>query len=320
MPKMDIAYTMGVIATKEKYLLKDRVLRLAELSPDEAFRFLLETGYGGGAETTASVYDFEKLIQAEEEKLDAFIREYAPNRRLSAYLLAPRDFHNAKALVKAFITGEDDEKMLAPDGLVQSAVIKNCVQTGDFSSLYPALASVCEKAMQTAKDTEISGAELGLLFEKAQAEYIVSESKGFLKKVVSAKTDMTNILTALRSVDEAQAKENFLPGGTLPNKKLLSLFDTEKALSNFKRTDYYSFVQSCLDAKEKGLPMTQAEKTRDSYDIAQFEARKYELVKTEPFLYYIYRRKLENENVRIVFVCLLAGLSEAEIKRRLRGV
>lgn len=319
MPKMDIAYTMGVIATKEKYLLKDRILRLAELSPDEAFRFLLETGYGGGAETTASVYDFEKLIQAEEEKLDAFIREYAPNRRLSAYLLAPRDFHNAKALVKAFITGEDDEKMLAPDGLVQSSVIKNCVQTGDFSALYPALASVCEKAMKLA-ETDVSGATLGLLFEKAQAEYVVSESKGFLKKVVSAKTDMTNILTALRSVDEAQAKESFLPGGTLSKEKLLSLFDTEKALSTFKRTDYYSFVQSCLDAKEKGLAMTQAEKTRDSYDIAQFETRKYELVKTEPFLYYIYRRKLENENVRIVFVCLLAGLSETEIKRRLRGV
>ena len=47
MPKMDIAYTTGVIATKEKYLLKDRILRLAELNPEEAFRFLLETGYGG---------------------------------------------------------------------------------------------------------------------------------------------------------------------------------------------------------------------------------------------------------------------------------
>ena len=66
--------------------------------------------------------------------------------------------------------------------------------------------------------------------------------------------------------------------------------------------------------------MTQAEKIRDGYDLAQFEKRKYELEKSEPFLYYIYRRKIENENIRIVFVCLLAGLSENEIKRRLRGV
>ena len=319
MPKMDIAYTTGVIATKEKYLLKDRVLRLAELSPDEAFRFLLETGYGGGADTAVSVYDFEKLIQAEETKLDAFIREYAPNDRLSAYLLAPRDFHNAKALVKAFITGEEEEKMLAPDGLVESSVIKNAVKTGEYSALYPALAQTINSALELAKNN-VSGAQLGLLFEKAQAEYISSISKGFLKKMISAKTDMTNILTALRSVDEAQAEEGFLPGGTLSNETLLSLFDREKAIDKFKRTAYYSFVQSCLEAKEKGLPMTQAEKTRDGYDLAQFEARKYELIKNEPFLYYIYRRKIENENVRIVFVCLLAGLAETEIKRRLRGV
>ncbi len=319
MPKMDVAYTTGVIACREKFLLKDRILRLAELSPDEAFRFLLETGYGGGAETAVSVYDFEKLIRAEEAKLDAFIREYAPNKRLSAYLLAPRDFHNAKALVKAFITGEEDEKMLAPDGLVESVAIKNAVHTGDFSSLYPELASTLKKAMALA-ETDVSGATLGLLFEKAQAEYLSSISKGFLKKMISAKVDMTNILTTLRSVDEAQAKEGFLPGGKLSHETPLSLFDTEKAIKKFKRTEYDSFVQSCLEAKEKGLPMTQAEKARDGYDLAQFEARKYELEKAEPSLYYVYRRKIENENVRIVFVCLLAGLAEAEIKRRLRGV
>ena len=319
MPKMDIAYTTGVIATKEKYLLKDRILRLAELSPDEAFRFLLETGYGGGAETAVSVYDFEKLIQAEEAKLDAFIREYAPNTRLSAYLLAPRDFHNAKALVKAFITGEEEDKMLAPDGLVESVAIKNAVKSGDYSALYPQLANAIKDAMELAQ-TEVSGAKLGLLFEKSLSNYISSVSKGFLKKMISAKTDMTNILTTLRSVDEAQAKEGLLPGGKLAEETLITLFDKEKALEKFKRTEYYDFVKTCLEAKEKGFPMTQAEKTRDGYDLAQFEARKYELIKNEPFLYYVYRRKIENENVRIVFVCLLAGLSEAEIKRRLRGV
>ena len=319
MPKMDIAYTTGVIATKEKYLLKDRILRLAELNPEEAFRFLLETGYGGGAETANSVYDFEKLIHADEEKLDAFIREYSPNARLLAYLLAPRDFHNAKALIKASITGEDEDKMLAPDGLVESKTIKECVQSADFSLLYPALRYVCERAKELSQ-TEVSGAELGLLFEKAQSAYLSSVSKGFLKKTVSAKIDMTNILTALRSVSTEEAEHAFLPGGTVDYDSLLTLFDEEKALKKFKRSEYYPFVQLCLEAKGKNLPMTQAEKIRDGYDLAQFEKRKYELEKSEPFLYYIYRRKIENENIRIVFVCLLAGLSENEIKRRLRGV
>ena len=98
---LDIAYTSGVIAVREKYLLKERIYRLCELSAEEAFRMLLESGFGGGAETATSVYDYEKLIAVEEEKTDAFIREFAPKKGIAEYLLAPRDFHNAKALVKA---------------------------------------------------------------------------------------------------------------------------------------------------------------------------------------------------------------------------
>ena len=56
-----------------------------------------------------------------------------------------------------------------------------------------------------------------------------------------------------------------------------------------------------------------------SYVDSYFEKKKYELEKSEPFLYYIYRRKTESANVRIIFVCLLAGLSEQEIKARIRG-
>ena len=57
----------------------------------------------------------------------------------------------------------------------------------------------------------------------------------------------------------------------------------------------------------------------DGYDVQYFAKRKYELSRSEPFLYYVYRRKLENENVRIIFVCLLAGLSEQDVKKRLRS-
>ena len=51
-----------------------------------------------------------------------------------------------------------------------------------------------------------------------------------------------------------------------------------------------------------------------------FSRIKYELKNTQPFLYYVYRRRIENANVRILFVCLLAGLSETDIKKRLRSV
>lgn len=61
-------------------------------------------------------------------------------------------------------------------------------------------------------------------------------------------------------------------------------------------------------------------KLRDSYETDFFAERKYELEKNQPFLYYVFRRRAESENVRIIFVCLLAGMRESEIKKRLRAL
>lgn len=322
--KMDVTYTCGVIAAREKYLLKDRIFRLCELSAEEAFRLLLESGFGGGADTTASVYEYEKLIAVEEEKLDAFIREYAPSQAEKAYFLAPRDFHNAKALVKAAYLGENEERMLAGEGLIGIETLRSCVASGDFTPIEevsPELKDACEAATALLRE-EPSGAKLGAIFEKALYAYLgtLAKHKKVLKNLLTAKADMTNILTALRAGDMETAKDKFLPAGKLTEKELEKLFleDGERAVKEFSKTPYAEFVRVCFEAKEKRLPLTEAEKIRDSYDGAYFSARRYDLERSEPFLYYVYRLKAENTNVRIVFACLLAGLGEQDVKRRLR--
>lgn len=322
MARLDVTYTNGVIAAREKYLLKDKIFRLCELTAEEAFRLLLDCGYGGGAETATSVYEYEKLIAVEEEKLDAFIREYAPSDKEATYLLSPRDFHNAKALIKASYLEESAERMLAPQGLIPVETLSACVKENDYRALatYPRLKEACENAVALLRETP-SGAKLGEIFEKALYTHLRETVKrGTLKKLLSAKVDMTNILVAFRSGSAELAVEKYLPSGTLTEKQLATLFDadTEKAKKAFQGTPYAEFVKICFSAKEKGLPFTEAEKILGGYDTAYFAQRKYDLQKSEPFLYYAYRRRAENANVRIAFVCLLAGLNEQDIKRRLR--
>ena len=74
-----------------------------------------------------------------------------------------------------------------------------------------------------------------------------------------------------------------------------------------------------LDRRE-GLPHTAAERETENYEVRFFAAKKYELVRNQPFLYYVFRRRAENADVRILFVCLLAGMKDYEIKARLRSV
>ena len=56
----DVIYTNGVIAYREKFLLKDKLLKLCEGTAEDAFKSLNESGYGNGAEA-ASLYDYELL-------------------------------------------------------------------------------------------------------------------------------------------------------------------------------------------------------------------------------------------------------------------
>lgn len=321
---MDLSYTEGVIAVRDKYLLKDRVLRLCEMTANDAFRSLLEYGYGGGAETAHSVYDYEKLIEREERALDEFILEYAPSKADAAYFLAPRDFHNAKALLKAKLLGADTQKMLASSGQFDVSVLSNCVSAGDYAAIasVPALKEACESVENLAENAEtLSGKEIGVIFERATYRYLldVCRRNGALKRSIVAKIDMTNLLTAFRAPALETLENAFIKGGKL------DLADIQNALSENRKDGeayrrYPEFLGLCFAAKDRGDPLTMAEKYRDEFDIVRLSENRFELKRNEPFLYYVLRRKAENANVRIIFALQLLGANEQEMKRRLRGI
>ncbi len=321
----DSTFTNGVIAVKEKYLLKERLYKLCEGSAEDALRTLTECGFGKGAEVN-SVYEFEKLISADSESIDGFIREYSPSETEKKYFFTERDFHNTKAIVKAECLGLDTENMLAPEGLISVSEILQCVKEKRFSSLGNVLGGAAEEAYARLGDTEnkrASGAETGAVFDKALFDYLsgVCAKNRILKKLLQAKADMTNILTALRSADAEEAARFYVSGGKLSNSRLAALCepDGEKKARALDGTPYKDFLTLCLTDKSAGLPLSKAERVMESYEAKYFSDRKYGLERREPFLYYVFRRRAENADVRIIFVCLMAGMNEQDIKARLRA-
>ena len=320
----DLSYTEGVIAARDKYLLKDRILRLCEMTAEDAFRSLLEYGFGGGAETAAVIHDYEKLIAYEEAALDAFILEYAPSKAEANYFLSARDFHNAKALIKAKFLGSDTEKMLAPRGLLDIDLLASCVQSGEYDGLsaMPRLRSACIEVEELlAGDGVVGGKEIGIIFERALYKHLLEGCRfnRVLKRSLLAKMDMTNLLTAYRSRDEEEFLSSFIDGGALNAKEVFAARGEGWKEGKAYRL-YPDFLRLCRTAQERGLPFTMPEKYRDEYDVEKLAENRFELKANEPFVYYVLRRKAENANVRIIFALQLLGASEQEMKRRLRGV
>lgn len=317
-----VIYTNGVIAVKENKLLRDKIVRLTEMGADDAFRSVTESGFGKGAEAV-SVYDYEKLLVADERELDAFIAEYAPSKAEKAYFLAPRDFHNAKAILKAQYLNEPVGGMLAPDGEITAAELSEIIKSGQTEKLNEHLRGAVESCNKlfAEPEKEVSGAEIGAIFDKALYAYLFSacSKNGFLKKALAAKADMSNILTAMRADSFENAQKNFIGGGRLKDEALQNIF-SENAERAFDGTAYKDFYALCVTAKEKNKPFTEAERVFDGYETSLLNKHRFELKNSQPFVYYVLRRRAENADLRILFVCLLAGMSGRDVVKRLRSV
>lgn len=314
---MDVAFTDGTIAVKERYLLKDKLLRMCETGAEEAFRMLKESGFGSGAAQT--VGEYEKLVAADGVETDAFVREYAPTNAEKAYLLSPRDFHNAKALVKAEFLQKDPAPMLAPEGLITIDRLEQAVYGGDFTDVSAELrgAVLSAKDYLAAEGAAVKdGAEVGGIFLKAEYDFLkrTCYRNALLKRLITAQADMTNLLTLYRSgiAAESDGAEKLLVGGGSLGKRQLS-----DALGGVKEAagGYEEFIG--LLSSPKGV--SAAENYKDSYPLKYLAENKYELKAAQPFMYYVLRRRAENADVRIIFACLLNGVGEREIKARLRG-
>lgn len=316
---MDVAFTDGTIAVKERYLLKDKLLRMCETGAEEAFRMLKESGFGSGAAQT--VGEYEKLVAADGVETDAFVREYAPTNAEKAYLLSPRDFHNAKALVKAEFLQKDPAPMLAPEGLVTIDRLKKAVYNGDYTEISSELRGAVSRAKDylSAEGAAVKdGAEVGGIFLKAEYDFLkrTCYRNALLKRLITAQADMTNLLTLYRSgiAAESDGVEKLLVGGgSLDKKQLFAALGGGKEMES--GGGYEEFIG--LLSSPKGV--SAAENYRDSYPIKYLADNKYELKAAQPFMYYVLRRRAENADVRIIFACLLNGVGEREIKARLRG-
>lgn len=144
-------------------------------------------------------------------------------------MLSPRDFHNAKALLKAKYLETDAEKMLAPEGLISVAEFVKCLENRDFSRLGKNLSEALTKAEELLSAEDVSGAAVGVLFEKALFAHLQENCRKnkVLKKLLTAKADMSNILTVFRSSDKENAVKAFVSGGQLNDGQLKKLFDGE---------------------------------------------------------------------------------------------
>ncbi len=308
---------------QENFLLdKEHLSRLTECENySDALKVLSEVGFAGGV-YDVDACDYEGVIRADEEKFYSFIKDACPSEIVKEYLLAPFDFHNAEALIRAKHLKIEVDKLIGLSGTIDVLKLKEKIFSDSFGDLPNEIKGALILAEEKLSSGSRSGAEISLIFKTALYKrlYALSVENPILKEIHSAKVDSINVSTALRSRDYKIVQRSFIEGGDISLSQLKFFaeegFDTLKERT--KQIKSRIDVSIAVDAAANLKPLSEFERLADGYALKHLKKRKYEQSGIVPFLYYSLCKKAEYVNVRIILSGILNGLSSTDIKRRLR--
>ncbi len=318
--KKDVGFIGALCKSKERLLIgEEKFARMIDTdTAEDAFRMLRESGFGGDAEASGA-RDFEKLIAAETESFNRFLREYAPGENYAEALLLANDFHNADCLVR-IAHGYGGEGMLKEDGYYSVAEIRKATE-GSRAELPEELLTAIRSANKLFDDGEAGGAKLTTLFLNAYyARMAAICPDKLVKKAIAAEIDAKNIAVAMRSADAKTAKEMRLAGGTLTDGDFATLTggDLRRIRSAFLYSPLRELVDAALDEKEKNAPLIGFERLAEGAFLKTLKQRRYETEGAVPYLLYAYYKRNELINVRVVMAGKLCGAEKERIRGRLR--
>lgn len=307
----------------EKNLLGiERLNRMIEcVFADDAIKILGEVGFGDGA-VIESALDFEKLIEIEQTKLFNFLKEASSPKGFARFILLKNDYHNAEALIKAKHLRIDADEMLVDNGLISKEKLKEKIMTDDYKDLSSQMVSALLYCDNEFVSGRADGFSINAKFVKEYYNELneIAKKDKKLKEILAFKIDCTNIGSALRTRNFSWFKNMAIDNGKLTEKDYKNLCELplENLKEQFRYTDYKEVINTAVDEKLKGQPLSDFEKIFDNFAIRLLKKEKYEIEGYLPLMIYVYSKLSELTNVRIVLVGLINGIDKTEIKRKLR--
>lgn len=271
-------YAIGrVMATSHPVLKADQWRRLMESNEPTAIKLLDEYGYGNVQGTP------EEKIHAELKRTIEFIKEIAPVDELVSLMFFEEDAHNLKLFLKAKLTGQKVENLVSDMGSFSSDIIRICVDTEDYSMLGKEL-----ETKLTGIEKETNPQVLSDKIDIAVFTYALSKAKSnkYVYKMIEQYGVGKNRIKAARIRDLGKdiiSKESFLP---VPWDEYIEK-DKDKEKNQILQEVYFDY---------KSL----------------LETFKIEANNMSPIVDYLFSKKIEAKNLRVLFAKKRIGQNMSE--------
>lgn len=305
---------------ESKLLTVQAVQRLVDCTnADDAFKTLIDMGFGGGA--TFDGNDFDKLFDTEEEKLVSFLKEFNVDGALDVFLMQ-FDYLNLKAILKANAQGVKDVR-LSPSGLYDAEDIKSWVSDCKDENIPPTMKDAIVKVQKLALDG--SPHAIDSTVDKAMYAHIfatVKKSGKLAKLYFVRKTDYLNLSSLLRckklGLPFAFFEDGFIEGGEFNLDFYKNAFEngTDALRESCKHTAYEKIVADVVDDGN----IVAFEVAQDNALLKMWKDENNDLFSVAPVVSYYLTRTTELKLAKLIVAGIKNRVAPQIIKERMREI
>ncbi len=328
MPQASALFATGCIKALEGRLISnERLERMLEASDaQEAFRVLLDTGYGSQA-GAQSPRDYEAMIDAELQYARELVQSITPAPEITDLFLMRYDYQNAKALFKMQLSGMQESAAISPMGILPADRLAAAVQDAAGTDIPEHLAN----AIRQVQDYLVLGkdpAQVDRILDRAYMRWVGREAKAcrnaFVQDYFLTQLDLYNVLALLRMRGmgaEAEAyRRTLVDGGRISRQLLLELYASPpETVSMRLQTAGYgremaAAVEQCLHSGTTWA----FEKWMDNQLVQRVKRVRGDLFSIQPLIGWFLAKEGEARAVRLVMVGKLNRLSGDKLRERVR--
>lgn len=312
-------------AMENTLLSRERMEQMLDARTDEeAVKLLQECGYPEFSADKPE--EMDAALSAAREASFQDLGDSAPDPRYLDIFKLKYDYHNAKVLLKAQVTGAAPDHILMDMGRVPASDLKTAVESGELSGLPPLLASAIEEArsvLETTRDPQLGDIVLDGWCYRDMMAVADDTNSDFLRGYVRTVIDAGNLRTLVRSLRMGKSTD-FLrgviyPGGDIADDSVLAAAaGGAGGIAEIYGPTALKTAAEAGAAALSGGPLTEFERLCDDAVADYLSGAQFIPFGEAPLVGYLAARETEYTNLRIILMGRKAGLRPEIIRSRLR--
>ena len=312
-------YAVAKIKVKENHLLTNSNLEqlASEDSIERIVSVLREKGYD--FDMIERYEDYEIVLEKTEENLYKLVKEILEEDDIVKIFLSKNDYYNIKLALKSQIQGKEYTNKLLNSGTILKENILEIMENKEYDRLDKSMKQAIEEVINLYEKTKepfiidaildkACFSNMKKLAQQLNNEFIVT----YIEKLI----DITNIKTFFRIrkiyKDKYILEASYIEGGKISLNTFIENLEEDEQNLKYKFIGFSDTIEQAI------YNYNNLDKFCDNYIMNYMKNAKLKSLTIEPILAYIYAKKTEFKNIRIVFTGKLNNICTEKIKERLR--